>query len=360
MIRIRLRFVFWLLGLFVLLFLANLKLRRYLHTVILFWLLLPVLSFVITVLFRKRIQLESKLEPTVVSRTFSCKQTLHAKNTGHIPFLLMQNKRQIDLTPSSEKTMTRRVPTGFTGQYALTWENLYLEDLLGFFTFPLQKPKMDRLLVLPLELQTSVPKVSDSLQEGLHTADRKSVTHQTEEVFSVEAYREGESLSRAHWKLSARMQQWMIRHYDDPEERAMHMVVFTANVEEPTKKRNIFLDHCYTIGKHHLDLQEKLYVSIAGDAFHLFEGDRSAQAFAVMLAQIPFKRSEAFSIPVGSREKLWVFVEELTDEILGLVLNMSELGVSIQLFTFPNEEIRKPELSDLTVHLLQMKEQTNG
>ena len=112
----------------------------------------------------------------------------------------------------------RRGPIGATG-----WA-IGTSDPFGFFAGRRRRPDSEVALVLPLF--TSFANRWEAQEVEAATATPRAGSGN--ELFGVREYRPGDSLRRIHWRSSARHGELVVREYEPPGVRTLHIVVDPA------------------------------------------------------------------------------------------------------------------------------------
>lgn len=354
---VRPRFFFWLIGAVALFLLANTKLRPFPHILFLFWLLLPILSVTFSFFSGRHISRKEELNPLRLQYGEEGEWILELRNDSsllpfflHFPFPSPQGKAttEVIIAPGEDKRLSFPFYAPYIGTYTFSSGEPIFEDLLGFFKlqFSGRGIRTAECFALPKRVE-DLPFLRSSEEEEGTVVERRSLTLVTDELFSVDPLQEGEPLSHTHWKLSSRLQKWMIKHYSDVEQQPIRLLVDVqpvaydgsarfigmksksdSKVEEALALRTAFLDRFYTTAI--TFLEKGIYID-AGDRYsqliHL-QSPAEAEALGVWIAHLPFSGSSRpwrLSQTPDRRQLIWIQV--IDESTLGSLLQYESLGI---------------------------------
>lgn len=101
----------------------------------------------------------------------------------------------------------------YCGVYEVTYEELLVYDLFGFFGRKIACPLSVNIIVMPKEVEI------DADIEALGIADEKEAYNDplagddVSEIKELRDYREGDRLSQVHWKLSSKSEDFIVKEY---------------------------------------------------------------------------------------------------------------------------------------------------
>lgn len=115
------------------------------------------------------------------------------------------------------------LPTAHCGGVSVDLGRVWVRDYLGLFAFPIRFEMPRTTIVRPTPLPTTMPA---GLDRVLNRSWRPKPGGGFSEQHEIRPYREGDSLSHIHWKLTAKVGQLMLREPMQPER---HRVVITLD-----------------------------------------------------------------------------------------------------------------------------------
>lgn len=367
---IKVRFLFWLLGWIALFLLANLKLRVFPHVLLLFWTLLPILSLLVSLLSRKQLHLSLELSPSSCLEGEEGKWICHLTNESRVmafflrfPEMRKTTKRfhppvEIMLKPGESRELILSYQYPYPGKYSFNQKEPVFEDFLGFFYLKfshIYRQATPQGWSLPKKAGDMPGRLSEKLESLAYEQNLHRKNEVTDEIFSIDPIHPGESLAHAHWKLSARMQKWMIKRYSEQEKQPFRFIIDLLALsqapepifhgiyyKEPSAEekkwlglRSDLLRLVWTIGEDLLRKGESIEIGTRNSVIFRFQGAEDRLGFQKWLADLPFveEKSDWFLQPLGQRQQL-IFVDRLSEENVGSLLQNQELGVSFLLVSF--------------------------
>lgn len=372
--RIKVRFIFWAIGLVILFLLANLKLRAFPHIFIIFWGLLPILSIIFSKLSDRKLKARLILKPNILSGEEKGQWICELKNESPLMAFFMRfpdiyvNKKkkkllEIMLQPKEEKKVVLSFTLPHVGPYTLKTSEPIYEDLLGFIRLKFDETQISHMLdcyLLPDNENINPQGINKIMDELGRPVPRKNLVSVTDEVYSIDPIVRGESLSHVHWKLSARLQEWMVKHYSDYEQEPARIIVhprtcpnpsiyFILEGEKPLEKdmekilfeRDYFLNSICGLSEEFLNKSNYIQLADCTSSYKSFKGLGDLENLKLWLASIPFDNSDLnWKIePHGDKAQL-IFIQTFGQAELGNLIHFAELGIYFICFSykFMNDE----------------------
>ena len=374
--KIRPRLISWILGWLTLFILANLRLRPFPHILLIFWSLLPLLSILFSRFSSNKLKAEISIQPQFLERKTPGLWLCRLTNESHFmaffltfPSLKVAHKgkneiAKIMLEPKESRELKMQFELPYTGPYQLKTDEPSYEDFLGFIQMRFKKKKIIESVNcygLPLASDRVLERKESSAAYGFESGqDHKSQNAITDEVFSIEPHTQGETLAHAHWKLSARLGKWMIKHYSDNEQEPLHIIVHTFDCPSPQahflpgpqapldaqsrkllEERTLFLDHVSALCLSLSNKRQVVELADEGGDYTYFEQKQTPEDIRFWLAQLPFhtREKEWQMEAMGDKEQL-VLVQRFDNQTLGNLLKIYDSGISFFCGSFKsmNEE----------------------
>ncbi|HHT20794.1 MAG TPA: DUF58 domain-containing protein [Tissierellia bacterium] len=232
-----LRLVLWLIALIATILISQLQERVFSPYLILFLGLLAPVSLIYDALFH-RLKLRLIPQDEMVQRGEPAAWQLKLSNTdaNRTHFLSYTRsqagqtltERKLHLPPKSHELIDIAVDTRHCGLQPPPSFSLGYLSLFGLFRLPL-----GRRLKAGFEPVYVLPAVTGSLEEptqfgdliklGQLQASGREANH--DEVDYMREMVPGDPMRLIHWKLSARMQDWMVRHFAKAQEKSVHVLL---------------------------------------------------------------------------------------------------------------------------------------
>ena len=213
---------------------------------------LEIYSFVSIFLASLTLNVHSKIEKSSAVRLEGTRYTfllrgiallpvagyLSVKNADYEPKNLKRKKHSFLMLPSFviEHKFEFDIPCSHVGKWEVGIKKLRFEDVFGLFSVPLIRSRKSRfslkLLVMPkiykIETDAETATMGDFGLSGSLDSE------QGELLGDSRLYREGDSLKRINWKLSARTKTLYSRQYEMPQKPNIAIAVDTAVQEYAT------------------------------------------------------------------------------------------------------------------------------
>lgn len=334
---IRPRFVFWILAV-VATFIGNQLIEhKFIMILMLFLLALPIFSVLYSFWIRRKLSVSIVPDQEFIERgdqacwyikftNLSKLQTMAIRilikaNTLHIDQEQIQATLLIAQNDSSNIRLTAK--PAFSGPFTADSFSIAINDIFGFFrikSLTATEVNFPNVYVLPLEEMSE--DYHEYLSNHLAAGEFPSGKSQSllDEIDRLRTMESGDSLKHIHWKLSARMQEWMVKEFDKEDDRTVTVLlnlpeVFFKTYNDESNRllflRNYMLDHTYTAIRIFLSREATVRLKtyqpelVVEEAIHMNEADLLRK----QLSYIPYRSV----IP---------FAEQLHDERLGNELNI--------------------------------------
>lgn len=195
-------------------------------------LVLPIVSGLLLLIsgFWVRAQLDSPVSAAFRGHPASLRLAVENRGFLAVPsvraFLTMKNEfsgesvREHFLFPVDSRNVTSlelNVCSEHCGVVHVTLEKLWLYDLLGIFRISRKSGSHAEIALLPevFSIEGEVGSVSsDGGESQSYSTRRRGDDHA--QIFDMHSYREGDRFKDIHWKLSARLDELMVKEYSLP------------------------------------------------------------------------------------------------------------------------------------------------
>ncbi len=119
------------------------------------------------------------------------------------------------------------------GYYPLGEIHVIIKDIFGFFTIKKKVTSKTSLLVYPIPTELNSFKITSIEQIGDMIIDNKAFEDKSR-ISSLREFREGDSVKAIHWKLSAKLDELIMKEFDNSADT--NVIVFVDNYYELYKK----------------------------------------------------------------------------------------------------------------------------
>ncbi len=210
-------------------------------------LLLPALSFLQLLLARRRLKVSQRLDPAIALKGDPVQFEMQIRQDSWLSHGLVRltvEKPGADGTPDwSRHSLV--VPGGSSARLAIPldiahrgvyWAGLrkvWCRDLFGFFYLQAPLGKYPRRSLMQLTILPRPDRIPgfESLVNFLSGPDKSRSPRAGDEVndlANLRARHPGESLKRVHWKVSARLDQWVVKEFENPIRQAGLLILDMA------------------------------------------------------------------------------------------------------------------------------------
>ncbi len=131
--------------------------------------------------------------------------------------------------PLGQDAISDEIACPYRGEYSPGIVTVSVQDALGIFHLTIRAEKLTHIKPIHLLIRPRViPLPKDAIplnpREGLHDQSMDSADDVTA-VADVRRFRPGDALKRTHWKLSARLQETMIKQFDGTSVRDLAIIM---------------------------------------------------------------------------------------------------------------------------------------
>lgn len=232
----------------------------FLHLVLLMA-VLPPLAAVQLLLIMRRLSYSQELEQETITRGQKAFLVVNLHQKGLLAsgmFDLTIRRPAVDKGKSfrSQKIVvlrkeTRRMrlplPAPHRGIYSVGITRFWVRDIFGLFWLPLRsRKKLQRelltLTVMPREIELQQQERLASMLDNLQLQKSRRVGEDLDDIANLRGQIPGDSLKRVHWKLTARLNETMIKEYERPQQQEILVLWNLEKIPLPETSEVDFLD----------------------------------------------------------------------------------------------------------------------
>lgn len=116
---------------------------------------------------------------------------------------------RLSMAPFSTREYNYNLPLIFRGSYDIGVKSIFINDLLGFFTFSIKPYEKKSILVRPRIILNNYTVPAARISEGeIISGNNKSGN---DEIVDIREYIHGDSFRKIHWKLSSKLGKTMVK-----------------------------------------------------------------------------------------------------------------------------------------------------
>lgn len=329
---LRFRAIIWFLAV-IACFLANqLVEHKFIMILMLFLLILPIFSILYSFWIKRKLVISFTPANEYIKRGEAAIWYINFENTSSIQTLavrmiikadsLVLNQHQLKSTlliaQRSKETVRLTTKPEHSGPFSINGLSISINDIFGFFTIKVYKSTMldiPNIYVLPLTENTEGYDkfLRNQLESGEFPAGKNQVL--LDEIDRFRDMMAGDSLKLIHWKLSARMQQWIVKEFDKEDDKSVTVLLNLPNfpnkyyIREEKKLyriRDYMLDHAYSAIQIFLSVGATVRLKTYQPELMIEE--------AVNMNELELLRKQLAHIPAKSAIS---FSDQITDEFQG-------------------------------------------
>ena len=367
---IRPRFIFWLLAIFTCFLFNNLAQHKIMMILMVLLLMLPIFSAIHSFWMKRKISVNISVKNEYINRgqnavwdfnfkNLSKMQAIYIQIVARFPEIINKGKTlkaEVLIPQHSTRTIRISAKTAYSGPFNINDISVYANDIFGFFRIKLFSKDLEipDIIVLPKEDSSSNYKkyLSNQLEAGEFPAGKSQIL--LDEIDRFRSMEPGDSLKLIHWKLSARMQDWIVKEFDKEDDRSVTVLLnlpeikFDSNqdLSNILKMRNFILDHAYTAMQIFLSnratVRLKTYQPerVEEEAIHMDEIDLLKK----QLAFIPFEKVVDFNEQLADEQYdneqnlIYLLTYQVDDALIAQLKNLrAKIGAMLLVYVIDQE-----------------------
>jgi len=325
-------------------------------------LILPVISFILAWLAKKKITISEKLSHSFITKKETVEYKVKIQNRGFLPcffaclyFDLQHIGLDADITEEyfaiksfGNYDSVINISGKYRGIYDLGIENALIYDFLGIFKFKLNYKKALRLTIAPQIIK--IPDLElEAISEGEVTVKRYLQGKDYSMISELREYQPTDTYKQIHWKATAKRDELISK---DPQEIDQLATMFFVNnerkqqktLEQALAKEDQMMDvvvsamsHCYHFG-HRMALQTMEPITISA-TYPEFTTDFTRlyhEASILLFGDYgDFNHLLNESLSFGDTlENVFIFTQRVDRNLLSSLQPFKLLGSKITLFIF--------------------------
>lgn len=333
-------------------------------------LMLPIFSVIHSFWMKRKISVNISVKNEYINRgqnavwdfnfkNLSKMQAIYIQIVARFPEIINKGKTlkaEVLIPQHSTRTIRISAKTAYSGPFNINDISVYANDIFGFFRIKLFSKDLEipDIIVLPKEDSSSNYKkyLSNQLEAGEFPAGKSQIL--LDEIDRFRSMEPGDSLKLIHWKLSARMQDWIVKEFDKEDDRSVTVILnlpeikFDSNqdLSNILKMRNFILDHAYTAMQIFLSnratVRLKTYQPerVEEEAIHMDEIDLLKK----QLAFIPFEKVVDFNEQLADEQYdneqnlIYLLTYQVDDALIAQLKNLrAKIGAMLLVYVIDQE-----------------------
>jgi len=337
-------------------------------------LLLPVVSFVLTVISRRQFSMEEELTRENIVRGEDVAYIFRVRNNSFLPCANVRvrfkaNSSAIEtdfrdkyfyIGPRKVREDVFRINAKYRGVYEMGVASILLYDFLGLFKFEQSHSKVLALTVRPRILHLhKLPLVTAT--QGLDTAKNFTQEEDYSEISDLRKYQPTDGYKKIHWKVSAKRGELLSKNYQALKRNTAALVIDNF-IDEPTEDalamEDAVMEAAVSVLSHASRLQYLVSLhymggSTAGGSFEYLY----SAASAIQFDKLDFDNFlPNFEKMQTDAENVVIFAQKISESLYACCASLRIFGNNVIVFHFgkhnAEEERRLRELQELRINCI--------
>lgn len=146
------------------------------------------------------------------------------------------------LVPNSKRTFTYSLHCKYRGAFLLGIDSVMIQDPFKLFALRFRGVEPIKIMVYPHIVAMQIDFLTESQEQ--HNNWNRLVLQDAYSLSEIRPYQQGDTKKNIHWKISAKMQQWMMKTKKEEVKKKAIILLDTKSLDVP-KERQLFLeDYC--------------------------------------------------------------------------------------------------------------------
>ncbi|MCL2408096.1 MAG: DUF58 domain-containing protein [Oscillospiraceae bacterium] len=347
-------------------------------------LLLPLLSLILSLIFKRQFTIEEELSTEYVAKGEVVQFKFIVKNNSFLPWTCIQARLemygpglQIDseekyfsVRPFSNNEVTFDISSKYRGSYKVGVNNLLIYDFLGLFKFKQKHDETLAFIVTPRILDLPFLPLDSVVQDA--AADKN---HRHDEDYSVIAdlrkYQPTDGYKKIHWKVSAKRNELISKDFQETERNAAVLLMdnsaLNAENYDNLELEDAIVEALVSAMAYCTNRGHPVSLRCLSDDDESFTVDfdylyRTAAALEFGDFGIFNDYLKKYTNVYGGPMNLIVFIQDLDPNVFDSIRFLRLYGNNITVFYFSeteyNDEIN--QLRELNVHCVNFQEIQNA
>ena len=311
-------------------------------------LLLPVITLVILLVFKRRINISEKLETHTVKKIEPVKYSININNNifkFRAKAVFNKNLRQF-LKISETAEMQFELCAAYRGVFNISADYILIYDSLGLFKIKIKNAGDLKLTVLPdiisLEsLPVSLNNNTDSLSagaDGLFDGEDSDFPD-----FKKYSPSDSGGYKKIHWQLSAKRGELISKHEHTSEKKTAAVIInnsqFTGKIKQAEKMRceDMLIESAVSVIAYCVSMDLSVYLDFIVGISE--QPSLDFESLYIAAAGIQFDGREDFGeLTRENADNVYIFTRDVTDAILAYAKNLIYNGQNAVIFYYAKND----------------------
>ncbi|WP_105617017.1 DUF58 domain-containing protein [Vallitalea okinawensis] len=246
-------------------------------------------------------------------------------------------KEEFILVPKSKRTFNYSLQCKYRGAFSIGIEAVIIKDPFRLFSIRFKGVEAIKIMVYPkIILLNDTSMLLESHKES--SKWNNLMSHDPYSVSEIRPYHHGDSKKNVHWKMSAKMQQWMVKIKKEKLRKKVVMLLDTKSLRVSEEEKLFLEDYCIELMVGHIKvfldhwIPTRLLYNDLNNYDKMVIGAKDFRIFYKQLAMVQFAPNRNMEI--------------LIDNLLEEKRNGKHLGM-VHVFTFHISEALIAKLTAL-------------
>ena len=335
---------------------------------------LPLVSLLLTLIFKRRFAVEEKLSSDYVAKGETVQFRFIIKNNSFLPWACVRvffevynpritidgEEKFFSLHPYRSNEIIFNVSSKYRGKYQVGVGDILLYDFLGLFKFTQKHDKKLKLTVTPRVIDVPYLPLNSVVQDA---ASGNSQKHDEDYnlIADLRKYRPTDGYKKIHWKASAKKNELISKDFQETERDAAILLVDNsaadiwhedAIVEAVVSAMSYCSRHDFPASLHSLMDND---TDFATDFGYLYRAASDLEFGDFGQFEECLKK---YTNVYGGPMNLIVFTQDINDGVFASLRLLKLHGNNVIIFYFdaPKSESKLEQLRELNVHCINFKD----
>ncbi|MCL1996269.1 MAG: DUF58 domain-containing protein [Defluviitaleaceae bacterium] len=325
-------------------------------------LLLPLLSFVLTIATRKNFTVTESLSQNSVLKGQTISYLFDVKNNSFLPCTSVQVcfsdktaaietefvDKFFSIMPFKNYQVTFDLTAKYRGTYEIGVGSIILYDFLGLFSFKQLHEEKITLNVLPSIVSLGALPL-DSSNQGNNMSKNFNQDEDYSVISDLRKYHPSDGYKKIHWKMSARKNELVSKNFQGTHKNSVTVLLDNSVTNLPPEQKmpledsimeacvsvlNYVHNNMYTMSLYYMSGPEQ---GEEGDFDYLYHIASKLQFVDTSFQDFFYNYSK---MQVDT-DNLVVFVQSITDNVFSTLQALTMFGNNVILFYFQEEDTEK-------------------
>ena len=357
---IRPRFIIWLVVLITSYISASTATRVFPHVFIIFLIWIPIISVLSLWINYRFLNIKTLIDQFLITRDQPAQWRHSIQNTSKMNTIeLIIDHQQLFLKPEETYTIDFQQTVHHVGTVPAQHDtSIKIIDVFGLFTKQVSLPSLPDIVVIPFLVSVHQSRFEQQLDDEVAMSGSPFTLAANEELDTINPLEPNAPMKWVHWKLSARLQDWMIKSFHQFTSSQVTVILQSDHFDQ-LNQRDQFMDFtAYTLA---LLLETQQLAGVVLNQKHKIQNQDEALLMLGRLEdrQLPSLETQ-LNVAFDASTLNLVLLSNPSEESFSSLLNFETYFDRIQVILFHSkrEPVVIPQpLQSLTIHILEYQDE---